>query len=57
MKSQMLKYDHIEIEDVAIYLYNYIIIFYAMIKYPVFIINKSQVKISCCLKDGHNAHF
>ena len=45
MNSQMLKCDHIYLEDVAMYLYKYIILYYVMLNYLALIINKSQVKI------------
>ena len=39
------------------YLYEYIIIYYVMLNYPVLIIDGSQVKTVIWSKDGHNAHF
>ena len=57
MKSQKPKNDHIQLKDVAMYLYKHINIYYVMLNYLVPIINRSQVEISSWSKDGHYAHF
>ena len=41
MKSEKLEYDHIQLKDVAMYLYKRIIIYYVIIKYLVLNIIKS----------------
>ena len=56
MKSEKLKYDHIQIKDVAMYIYKHIIMCYVISDYLVLVINKSQVKTIIWSKDGHKAH-
>ena len=57
MKPQTPKNDQIQLKDVAMELYKFIITYFMMLNYPEPIINKSQVKIIIWSKDGHNAHF